>query len=58
MLFLPRQARDKHRENSKKGPFCCMQEKFSPLLLASLCVSLIHAGLSIYHFEVCENGLF
>jgi hypothetical protein len=35
-----------------------MQEKFSPLLLASLCVSLIHAGLSIYHFEVCENGLF
>jgi CRP-like cAMP-binding protein len=23
MLILPRQARDKHRENSKKGPFSC-----------------------------------
>jgi hypothetical protein len=23
MMILPRQARDKHRENSKKGPFCC-----------------------------------
>ena len=21
MIFLPRQARDEHRENSKKGPF-------------------------------------
>jgi hypothetical protein len=21
MIFLPRQARDRHRENSKKGPF-------------------------------------
>ena len=23
MMILPRQARDKHRENSKRGPFCC-----------------------------------
>ena len=23
MLFLPRQARDKHRENSKKRPISC-----------------------------------
>ena len=25
MMILPRQARDKHRENSKKRPFCCRE---------------------------------
>jgi hypothetical protein len=31
MIILPRQARDKHRENTqKRKPFCLKQRRFSP----------------------------
>jgi hypothetical protein len=28
VIFLPRQARDKHRENSKQSPFSCRLESW------------------------------